>query len=160
MGRLPSLFTAAVLTLAAVAPLPAQSGRFDLVVTATTDVHGRLRGWDYYANAADPARSLAGAATIVDSVRTANPGRVLLLDGGDLLSGNPLLYVAAKVAPPPVHPMIAAMNVMHYDAAVVGITSSILVCPRSARRFPRRPSRSWRPMCGTRRGVRLWRRIR
>lgn len=120
MGRLPSLFTAAVLTLAAVAPLPAQSGRFDLVVTATTDVHGRLRGWDYYANAADPARSLAGAATIVDSVRTANPGRVLLLDGGDLLSGNPLLYVAAKVAPPPVHPMIAAMNVMHYDAAVVG----------------------------------------
>lgn len=120
MGRLPSLFTAAVLTLAAAAPLRAQSGRFDLVIAATTDVHGRLRGWDYYANAADPARSLAGAATIVDSVRAANPGRVLLLDGGDLLSGNPLLYVAAKVAPPPVHPMIAAMNVMHYDAAVIG----------------------------------------
>ncbi len=120
MGRLPSLLTAAVLTLAAVAPLPAQSGRFDLVIAATTDVHGRLRGWDYYANAADPARSLAGAATIVDSVRAVNPGRVLLVDGGDLLSGNPLLYVAAKVTPPPVHPMIAAMNVMHYDAAVLG----------------------------------------
>lgn len=105
---------------AAIAPLQAQARRFDLVVAATTDVHGRLRGWDYYANAADPARSLAAAATIVDSVRTANPGRVLLVDGGDLLSGNPLLYVAAKVAPPPVHPVIAAMNVMHYDAAVIG----------------------------------------
>ncbi|WP_309670292.1 5'-nucleotidase C-terminal domain-containing protein [Gemmatimonas sp.] len=120
MGRLPSLFTAAALTLAAVTPLPAQSGRFDLVIAATTDVHGRLRGWDYYANAADPARSLAGAATIVDSVRAANPGRVLLVEGGDILSGNPLLYVAAKVAPPPVHPVIAAMNVMRYDAAVIG----------------------------------------
>ncbi|QJR34489.1 5'-nucleotidase C-terminal domain-containing protein [Gemmatimonas groenlandica] len=120
MGRLPSLFTAAVLTLAAAAPLRAQSGRFDLVIAATTDVHGRLRGWDYYANAPDPARTLAGAATIVDSVRTANPGRVLLVDGGDILSGNPLLYVAAKVAPPPVHPVIAAMNVMRYDAAVIG----------------------------------------
>lgn len=120
MGRLPSLFTAAVLTLAAAAPLRAQSGRFDLVIAATTDVHGRLRGWDYYANAPDPARTLAGAATIVDSVRAANPGRVLLVEGGDILSGNPLLYVAAKVAPPPVHPVIAAMNVMRYDAAVIG----------------------------------------
>ncbi|WP_411278701.1 5'-nucleotidase C-terminal domain-containing protein [Gemmatimonas sp.] len=120
MERLPSLFATAVLTLAAVAPLPAQSGRFDLVIAATTDVHGRLRGWDYYANAPDLARTLAGAATIVDSVRTANPGRVLLVEGGDILSGNPLLYVAAKIAPPPVHPVIAAMNVMHYDAAVLG----------------------------------------
>lgn len=120
MGRLPSLLTSAVLTLAAVAPLPAQSGRFDLVIAATTDVHGRLRGWDYYANTSDPARTLAGAATIVDSVRMANPGRVLLVEGGDILSGNPLLYVAAKIAPPPVHPVIAAMNVMRYDAAVVG----------------------------------------
>jgi len=120
MVRLPSLLTAAVLTCAAVAPLPAQSGRFDLVIAATTDVHGRLRGWDYYANAPDPARTLAGAATIVDSVRTANPGRVLLVEGGDILSGNPLLYVAAKIAPPPVHPVIAAMNVMRYDAAVLG----------------------------------------
>ncbi len=120
MGRLFSLCTAAVLTLAVVAPLPAQSGRFDLIVAATTDVHGRLRGWDYYANAPDPARSLAGAATIVDSVRMANPGRVLLVDGGDILSGNPLLYVAAKVSLPPVHPVVAAMNVMQYDAAVIG----------------------------------------
>ena len=45
--------------LAAATALPAQSGRFDLVIAATTDVHGRLRGWDDYANAADPARSVA-----------------------------------------------------------------------------------------------------
>lgn len=99
----------------------AQAGaRFDLVVAATTDVHGRVRGWDYYANRPDSARSLAGAATIIDSVRRANPGRVVLLDAGDLLQGNPLTFVAAKVSPTPVHPVIAAMNVMQYDAAVVG----------------------------------------
>jgi 2',3'-cyclic-nucleotide 2'-phosphodiesterase/3'-nucleotidase len=114
------LYAAAALPLVAATPLSAPPARFDLVVAATTDVHGRLRGWDYYANASDPARSLAGAATIIDSVRAANPGRVLLVEGGDILSGNPLLYVAAKVAPPPVHPVIAAMNVMRYDAAVLG----------------------------------------
>ncbi len=92
----------------------------DLVVAATTDVHGRIRGWDYYANVADTRRSLAGAATIVDSLRRAHPDRVVLVDGGDLLQGNPLTYVAAKVSNPVVHPVIAAMNVMRYDAAVLG----------------------------------------
>jgi 2',3'-cyclic-nucleotide 2'-phosphodiesterase / 3'-nucleotidase / 5'-nucleotidase len=107
--------------LAGAATLTAQqSPRYDLTIAATTDVHGRLRAWDYYANAADPARSLAGAATIVDSLRRANPGRVVLVDGGDLLQGNPLLFVAAKVSPTPVHPVIAAMNVMQYDAAALG----------------------------------------
>ena len=28
----------------------------DLVIAATTDVHGRLRGWDYYGNVADSVR--------------------------------------------------------------------------------------------------------
>ncbi len=103
------------------APLFAQGApRYDLVVAATTDVHGRLRGWDYYENAPDASRSLAGAATIVDSLRKAYPGRVVLVDGGDLLQGNPLLYVAAKLSATPVHPVIAAMNVMQYDAAALG----------------------------------------
>ncbi len=108
-------------------PLSAQSRpsrhadtRFALVVAATTDVHGRVRGWDYYANAADPAHTLAGAATIVDSVRRANPDGVVLVDGGDILQGNPLTYVAARVKPQPVHPVVAAMNVIQYDAAVLG----------------------------------------
>lgn len=99
----------------------AQGGqRFEITVAATTDVHGRLRAWDYYANAADPARSLAAAATIVDSLRRAQPGRVVLVDAGDLLQGNPMTFVAAKVRPTPVHPVIAAMNVMDYDAAAIG----------------------------------------
>ena len=62
--------------------------RYDLTIAATTDVPGRLRGWDYYANAADSSRSLAAAATIVDSLRRANPGRVVLLDAGSASSSS------------------------------------------------------------------------
>ena len=110
--------------LAALACAPTQLSRspqsVDLVIAATTDVHGRLRAWDYYADKADPARGLTRAATIVDSVRAANPGRVILLDAGDLLQGNPLAYVAARVTGDRTNPIIAAMNAMHYDAAAIG----------------------------------------
>jgi 2',3'-cyclic-nucleotide 2'-phosphodiesterase (5'-nucleotidase family) len=93
----------------------------DLVVAATTDVHGRVRGWNYEANRADPVRGLARAATIVDSLRRAAPGRLILLDAGDLLQGNAFTYVAARVAPATTpHPVVAAMNAMRYDAAAIG----------------------------------------
>ncbi|MDP9205130.1 MAG: 5'-nucleotidase C-terminal domain-containing protein [Gemmatimonadota bacterium] len=92
----------------------------DLAIATTTDVHGRLRAWDYYANQAEAVRGLSRAATIVDSVRAANPGRVILLDGGDLLQGNPLAYIAARVSHDRTNPIIAAMNAMQYDAAAIG----------------------------------------
>ena len=91
-----------------------------LVVVATTDVHGRLRAWDYYDGRADSAHSLAAAATIVDSLRAAHPGDVVLVDAGDLLQGNPLASVAAKAASGTPHPVVAAMNAMRYDASAIG----------------------------------------
>ncbi|MEO7217152.1 MAG: 5'-nucleotidase C-terminal domain-containing protein [Gemmatimonadaceae bacterium] len=123
----PSLLIAAVLW-AAVMPgnsrpddascLPGAS--IDLEIAATTDVHGHIRGWDYFENRPDSALGLARAATIVDSVRAANPGRVLLVDAGDLLQGTPLTYLASRHPASSRNPIIAAMNVMHYDAAVIG----------------------------------------
>jgi 2',3'-cyclic-nucleotide 2'-phosphodiesterase (5'-nucleotidase family) len=100
--------------------LPRPTGPIDLVIATTTDVHGRLRAWDYYANKAEAVRGLTRAATIVDSVRAANHGRVILLDAGDLLQGNPLAYVAARVSSDRTNPIIAAMNAMRYDAAAIG----------------------------------------
>jgi 2',3'-cyclic-nucleotide 2'-phosphodiesterase (5'-nucleotidase family) len=102
------------------AQLPRSTEPVDLVIATTTDVHGRLRAWDYYANQAEAVRGLSRAATIVDSVRAANPGRVILLDAGDLLQGNPLAYVAARVSSNRTSPIIAAMNAMRYDAAAIG----------------------------------------
>ncbi len=111
---------AAHLLLGGVLLAQPQTNRRNLVVVATTDVHGRLRAWDYYDGRPDDAHSLAAAATIVDSVRSAHPGDVVLLDAGDLLQGNPLLSVAARGQAGAVHPVAAAMNAMRYDAAAIG----------------------------------------
>jgi 2',3'-cyclic-nucleotide 2'-phosphodiesterase (5'-nucleotidase family) len=99
-----------------------EAAEIELVVAATTDTHGRLRSWDYYAGAAEPQRGLTRLATVVDSVRLVNPGRVVLVDAGDLLQGNPLTYVAARTASASLrpHPVAAAMNAMRYDGAAIG----------------------------------------
>lgn len=103
------------------ATVGSDAGAFDLVVAATTDTHGRIRGWNYESDRADPARGLTRAATIVDSLRKDAPDRVVLIDAGDLLQGNSFTYVAARVAPADApNPVIAAMNAMHYDAAAIG----------------------------------------
>ena len=116
---------AAVLLAAAgcvsVSSVPQGAATYDLVVAATTDVHGRVRGWNYESNRPDSVRGLTRAATIVDSVRRSAPGRVILLDAGDLLQGNSLTYVAARISPSSSpHPVLQAMNAMAYDASAVG----------------------------------------
>ena len=117
----------AVLVLLPLGALAATSARppralleMTLLVAATTDVHGHLTGWDYYAAKPDTVRGLTRAATIIDSIRASAPGRVVLVDAGDMLQGTPLTYVAARRQSFAVHPVFAAMNAMHYDAAAVG----------------------------------------
>jgi 2',3'-cyclic-nucleotide 2'-phosphodiesterase (5'-nucleotidase family) len=107
-------------TLAAAASRARGPREMTLLVAATTDVHGHLVGWDYYASRPDTARGLDRAATIVDSLRAAASGRVVLVDAGDMLQGTPLTYVAARRESFAVHPVFAAMNAMRYDAAAVG----------------------------------------
>src|SRR6478609_11099859 len=82
---------------------PASAG-MDLVVAATTDIHGRVRGWNYDTDRPDPSVGLARAATIVDSLRHACPRRVVLrdaaadcvvlIDAGDITQGNAIAFVA------------------------------------------------------------------
>ena len=92
----------------------------DLVVAATTDVHGRIRGWDYYVDAPDSTRGLARAATIIDSLRRVSPVLPIVVDAGDFLQGNPLAYVTARVDTTMPNPIIAAMNAVQYDAVAIG----------------------------------------
>ena len=100
---------------------PAASAQtVDLVIAATTDVHGRVRGWDYYADTLETARGLARAATIVDSARAANLGRVILVDAGDFLQGNPFADVAMHGDSALPNAAVAAMNAMRYDAVTIG----------------------------------------
>lgn len=108
---------------AAGAPAAAQPrpDSVDLVIAGTTDIHGWLRGWDYFANAVDSTRGLSRVATIVDSLRAANADRVLLVDAGDDLQGTPITSIAVRdSASGRSNPIIAAMNAARYDAAVIG----------------------------------------
>jgi 2',3'-cyclic-nucleotide 2'-phosphodiesterase (5'-nucleotidase family) len=100
--------------------LPQAYGTLDLVVAATTDVHGYVRGWDYYANVPDTLRGLARAATIIDSLRKVSRLYPVVVDAGDLLQGSPLAYTAARVDTTMRHPIIAAMNAVQYDAVAIG----------------------------------------
>ncbi|MBA3646377.1 MAG: 5'-nucleotidase C-terminal domain-containing protein [Gemmatimonadaceae bacterium] len=98
----------------------ALSDSVDLIVASTTDVHGRIRAWDYFANATERTRGLSRAATIVDSLRNTAPGRVILLDAGDLLQGNPFAYTVRQESGKQPNAIVAAMNAMKYDAAAIG----------------------------------------
>src|SRR5262245_9697807 len=117
----PSCVALAVLFAACAPPRPLPLiGSFDLVVAATTDIHGYARGWDYNTNREDPARGLSRVATIIDSLRKVSPSYPVLVDAGDAIQGNPLAYVGARVDTTMKHPVIAAMSVLEYDAAVIG----------------------------------------
>jgi 2',3'-cyclic-nucleotide 2'-phosphodiesterase/3'-nucleotidase len=102
------------------ARLPESYGPVDLVVAATTDIHGYVRGWDYYTNAPDTMRGLARVATIIDSLRRVSPTYPVVVDAGDMIQGTPLAYVAARVDTTIRHPVLAAMNAIQYDAAAIG----------------------------------------
>ncbi|HXF94863.1 MAG TPA: 5'-nucleotidase C-terminal domain-containing protein, partial [Gemmatimonadales bacterium] len=99
-------------------PLPPPD-TVEVVIAATTDVHGRVRGWDYVRDAEAPG-GLARAATILETLRARHPDRVVLLDAGDLLQGNLFAhYFAAQDARRP-QPVVDALNALGYDAATPG----------------------------------------
>jgi 2',3'-cyclic-nucleotide 2'-phosphodiesterase / 3'-nucleotidase / 5'-nucleotidase len=103
--------------VATVAPTPTDT--LSVVLLGTTDVHGRLFPHDYYTGQSEQ-RGLALLKPLVDSVRADHPGRTLLFDSGDILQGNPLGYVYARIRGDEPNPIIRAMNLMAYDAAAIG----------------------------------------
>jgi len=101
------------------APL-AQGDTISIAVMATTDVHGRVRAWDYYRDREEPRYALSKVATLVDSVRDVHE-HTILLDAGDWLQGNPFAEYFAMHDPQNRHyPFLAAADHMDYDAIVLG----------------------------------------
>ncbi|KKO54037.1 bifunctional 2',3'-cyclic-nucleotide 2'-phosphodiesterase/3'-nucleotidase [Paenibacillus sp. DMB20] len=103
-------------------PAPAKP-TIDLRLMSTTDVHTNVTGWDYFKNAQSGVVGLDRTATLVKQAREEQANN-LLLDNGDLIQGTPLgTYIAKEsgfMASDDLHPMIAAMNLMKYDAATYG----------------------------------------
>jgi len=90
-----------------------------VVVVATTDVHGHATDWDYVANAGFPG-GLSRVATVVDSLRAAYPGQVVVVDAGDVIQGDAFATFFARVAPRDPNPVMEAMNLTGYDVATPG----------------------------------------
>ncbi|MCC3761834.1 5'-nucleotidase C-terminal domain-containing protein [Glycomyces sp. TRM65418] len=117
--------------LGASAAAAEQPKRYSFTVMGTTDLHGNVFNWDYfadreYSDAAGNTRGIARIATLVRQVREAE-GRenTILIDSGDTIQGTPLAYYYARVDPiaapaGPVHPMARSMNEIGYDAAALG----------------------------------------
>lgn len=93
-----------------------------LRVIETTDLHLHILPYDYYADRPWKGIGLARAADLVAHAR-AEARNALLFDNGDFLQGTPLGdYVAHEkgLRSGDVHPAIAAMNAMDYDAITLG----------------------------------------
>ena len=93
-----------------------------LRILETTDLHVNLLPYDYFTDRPAPSIGLAHAASLVRMLRD-QVDNCLLFDNGDFLQGNPLSdWIAhdAGFTTGDLHPMIAAMNVLGYDAATLG----------------------------------------
>lgn len=112
-----------LLTLAAIACLNtlsmAQNKTVQLRIIQTSDVHGCFFPYDFITRRELPG-SMARISSYVDSLRSTYGNRLLLLDNGDILQGQPTCYYTNYVATG--RPNIAAevVNYMKYDAQTFG----------------------------------------
>ncbi|MFW5972579.1 MAG: bifunctional metallophosphatase/5'-nucleotidase [Bacteroidota bacterium] len=115
-----SLLLAALLLTAALSQQPATaSDTLRVAVMATTDLHGWVLPWDYYADREEPRYGLARVATLIDSVRSRFE-QTLLLDAGDWLQGNPLADYFANTDTLSPYVLLEAADFLEYDAMVLG----------------------------------------
>lgn len=93
-----------------------------LRILQTTDLHAQIYPYDYYNDRPVEGLGLGHVARVIDAARKAAPNTVLL-DNGDILQGSALGdYMAYDrgMQVGDVHPVIAAMNAVGYDAAALG----------------------------------------
>ncbi|KKB10457.1 2', 3'-cyclic nucleotide 2'-phosphodiesterase [Devosia geojensis] len=116
--------TASVGAIAVMHPfaLSAQANQAHLRIMETTDIHVAVMPYDYYGDAPNDTMGLARTAAIIEEIR-AEAGNAVLFDNGDLIQGNPMgdYYAYERgLNQGDVHPVVAAMNVLGYDAATLG----------------------------------------
>lgn len=94
----------------------------ELTVLTTTDIHAHLRAWDYYRDQPAPTLGLSKTFTLIEEAR-AEHDNTLLVDAGDNIQGAFIGEYVATIDPleeGEVHPTVAAMNLMDYDAVTLG----------------------------------------
>lgn len=84
----------------------------------TSDIHGHLYPTDYRGPGDKPV-GLIKLAAHIERERQQDPA-LLLIDGGDLIQGTPLMYHYAKFDRSGRHPAARALNALRYDLVVPG----------------------------------------
>ncbi|WP_051303565.1 bifunctional metallophosphatase/5'-nucleotidase [Psychromonas aquimarina] len=84
-------------------------------IGATSDLHGRIFGYDYALDAEDSDAGLTRIATLLEAEKAANPN-IILLDIGDTVQGNS----AQLFNDDPTHPVVATLNALDFDLWVPG----------------------------------------
>lgn len=90
---------------------------------ATTDLHMQLVDHDYVTNCRAPGLGLAGLATLISHAReeaTQNNMATILVDNGDTIQGSLFADWVAKQPVDSCHPLVAAFNLLGYDAMGLG----------------------------------------
>ncbi len=110
-------FPALIICISSVTLSVAQS--LKLKIIETSDVHGTIFPYDFI-NDKDSPTSLAQVHTYVEQERSKSDQHVILLDNGDILQGQPVVYYYNFVRTDTAHLYADVMNYMRYDAATVG----------------------------------------
>ncbi|MDF1551097.1 MAG: bifunctional metallophosphatase/5'-nucleotidase [Bacteroidales bacterium] len=90
-----------------------------LKIIQTTDVHGAIFPYDFIKDE-QTKYSLASVSTFVQIERAKKDEHTILLDNGDILQGQPVVYYSNFIDTSKTHVCAAVMNYMKYDAASVG----------------------------------------
>ncbi|MBR1934280.1 MAG: bifunctional metallophosphatase/5'-nucleotidase [Prevotella sp.] len=97
----------------------AQTKTVELKVIETSDVHGHFFPYDFIGG--KPLKgTLARVNTYVKQQREQYGDRLLLIDNGDILQGQPCVYWSNYVVPEDENLAASVVNYMKYDAETVG----------------------------------------
>lgn len=97
--------------------LPAQT--INLKIVETSDVHGAIFPYDLRSDRPSNS-SLAQVMTYLRQERSNTDQHVILLDNGDILQGDPIVYYYNFEKTDTTHLYADVMNYMQYDAGTVG----------------------------------------
>ena len=92
---------------------------FELKLVETSDVHGSIFPYDFI-NDKESKTSLAQVMTYVNNERAVLDQEVVLLDNGDILQGQPVVYYYNFEDTGEMHIQAQVMNYMGYEAGSVG----------------------------------------
>ncbi|GGP65765.1 2',3'-cyclic-nucleotide 2'-phosphodiesterase [Shewanella algicola] len=86
-----------------------------ITIAATSDLHGRLFGYDYAIDGEDKDAGLTRIATLLKQEKAKN-SNMILIDIGDTVQGNS----AQLFNDNPTHPVVSTLNALDYDLWVPG----------------------------------------